>query len=802
MADIEAILSKLDLAQKVKLVAGESMWRTFPLEDAGVPVLKVSDGPNGVRGDGGVSAACFPVGICMASTWNTNLLQEIGSAIADEAISKDVQVVLGPTINIHRTPIGGRSFECYSEDPYLSGMLAAAFTDGVQEKGVGACLKHYVCNDSEFERHTISTEVDERTLREIYLRPFELAIKASNPWTVMASYNRINGVYACSNDELVNGVLKGEWAYDGLVMSDWFAAKETVPNALGGLDLEMPGPAAAWGDRLATAVANGEVPEAIIDDKVRRLLRVIDRTGRFEQPDERAELSVNKPDHQQLAYEAATEGMVLLKNSGVLPLDKSMLQKIAVIGPNAEDFRIMGGGSSSLKPHYIATPMTALQDKLTGTEIVSALGCATHKYIPEPARGLVSPGTDSNARGLFGQFFADDLDSEIIAERVIGPATIHIAGRASNAGAARFTGHYSVTESGSYEFGLLSTGQARMYIDDKLIIDNWDDTEPGEAFFTQATSERRATIGCAAGDQVALRIDFKVDPGQTFRALRYGILPPQKEDSIAEAVSLAESADAVILMVGTNDDWETEGNDRTTLALPGDQDRLIEAVLAVNPNTVVVNNSGSPISMPWLESAPAVVQSWFAGQEFGNALADILFGVVNPSGKLPVTFPRRLQDTPAYTSYPGEFGKVHYGEGIFVGYRWYASRDIEPLLPFGHGLSYTSFRYQDLAVSKLVDGVEVSFKLQNTGDRQGKEIAQVYVEAVDSPVAKPRIELKGFAKLDLAPGETQSVSVVLGQDAFAHWDVSLSDWLVPPGTYKIQVGSSSTDLRLSQIVEL
>ncbi|MFV2089896.1 MAG: glycoside hydrolase family 3 C-terminal domain-containing protein, partial [Pseudomonadales bacterium] len=636
MVDIDAALRKLTLEEKVTLVSGESLWRTFPIDGAAVPVLKVSDGPNGVRGDGGVSAASFPVGICMASTWNTDLLQRVGDAIAEEALSKDVQVVLGPTINIHRTPLGGRNFECYSEDPLLSGTLAAAFISGVQRKGVGACLKHYVCNDSEFERHTISVEVDERTLREIYLKPFEIAIKASHPWTIMAAYNRINGTYACSHDHLINQVLKGEWEYDGLVISDWFAAKETVANALGGLDLEMPGPTRVWGKALLEAVRSGDVAETLIDDKVMRLLRVIDRTHRFERPDEKPEQGVDKPEHRQTAYQAAAEGMVLLKNNGVLPLAGSGLKKLAVIGPNAAEFRIMGGGSSALKPHYIASIFDAIAEKMPGVEVVTAPGCTTHKFIPEPDSRLLSPEAGSGAHGLQAQFFEEKIGSSLVAERVIRSSTVHVGGLAAGAMSASLEGLYNVTESGEHEFGLLSTGKARLTVNDELLIDNWNATEPGEAFFTQATTEKRNRISLTAGEDTRLKIEFEVDPGNTFRAFRYGILPPQPEDAIADAVALAGSADAVMLMVGTNDDWETEGNDRVTLALPGAQDELIARVLAANEKAVVVNNSGSPVDMPWLTAAPAVIQSWFAGQESANALIDIVSGVVNPSGKLPI----------------------------------------------------------------------------------------------------------------------------------------------------------------------
>jgi beta-glucosidase len=798
MTDIEGLLSSLQLDEKVKLVAGESFWRTHPIESAGIPVLKVSDGPNGVRGDGGVAAASFPVGICMASTWNKTLIQQVGDAIADEANSKDVQVVLGPTINLHRTPLGGRNFECYSEDPFLSGMLASAFTDGIQAKGVGACLKHFVCNDSEFERHTISVEIDQRTLREVYLRPFEIAIERSRPWTVMASYNRINGVYACSHDELVNNVLKKEWGFDGLVISDWFAAKETVANALGGLDLEMPGPAVAWGDELLKAAQRGDVPESVIDDKVRRLLRLLQRSGRFEDPLEKAELGVDQCEHRKIAYQAAVEGMVLLKNEQVLPLKKADLNKLAVIGPNTKSFRIMGGGSSSLRPHYVKSPLDVLQETLATTQVRTAIGCTTHKFIPEPERHLLSPAVGSNAKGLRGEFYQGDIGSQVIGERVIAAATIHIGGKMAAAQSAQFEGFYEALESGAYEFGLLSTGQARMYVDDKLVIDNWQGTEPGEAFFMQATSEKTAKVSLRAGSTVSIKIEFKVDASKTFKALRYGVLAPQSEDSIADAVDLARDSDAVVLMVGTNDDWETEGNDRETLSLPGQQDELIRRVLDVNSNTVIVNNSGAPITMPWFDQAPAVIQSWFAGQEFGNALTDILLGTANPSGKLPITFPRRLEDTPAFTNYPGEFGRVHYGEGLFVGYRWYESRDILPLVPFGHGLSYTTFEYSDLKLSET----EVNLQLANTGEHTGLETVQVYIEAINPRVSKPKIELRGFEKIQLQPNESKSVIVQLDTRAFEYWNELNSAWEVLAGEYAVHVGSSSRDIRLLGNIEI
>lgn len=794
---VDEKLKLLSLAEKVKLISGESMWRTFPVERVGIPVLKVSDGPNGVRGDGGKAAACFPVGICMASTWNTALIEQVGADVADEARSKDVQVVLGPTINIHRTPLAGRNFECYSEDPYLSGLLAAAFTIGLQNKGVGACLKHFVCNDSEFERHTISVEVDERTLREIYLRPFEIAIKKSRPWTLMAAYNRINGIYACSHHYLINEVLKSEWGFEGLVISDWFAAKETVENATGGLDLEMPGPAVAWGQPLLDSLNRGEIDEQVVDDKVSRLLKVLDWTGRFDQPDEKSENAIDQQQHRDTAYQAAAEGMVLLKNAGLLPLQAGQISKLALIGPNTHSFRIMGGGSSAVRPHYISTPMEALAERLPRTELVSLPGCLTHKFIPEPPRQWLSPvaGDAGSVAGLLGRFYADIQCEELILERAIGASTVHAK---DNIRAVVLEGWFSCENTGVHTFGLLSTGKARLYVDEQLLIDNWRHVLPGEAFFSQGSAEQRAQLDMRQGQTVRFKIEYEPDPDKNFKAVRYGILGPQPVDGIGDAADLARDADAVLLMVGTNDDWETEGNDRLSLALPGDQDELISKVLEANPNTIVVNNSGSPISMPWLADAPAVIQTWFAGQEFGNALADILFGEVNPSGKLPITFPAALEDTPAFTNYPGEFGKVHYGEGLYVGYRWYSSRSIEPLFCFGHGLSYTSFEYSRLRiVAQSVDGsVTIEFDLQNSGERLGKEIAQVYLQALQSSVAKPKLQLACFAKLSLQPGEKRRLRLELEAETFAHWDVQTGNWQREAGAYLVHVGASSNDLRL------
>ena len=804
-SSITELLEQLTLDQKVALVTGASLWRTNPIPELGIPVLKVSDGPNGVRGDGGASAASFPVGICMGATWNPDLIKTLGVAIAEEAKTKDVQVVLGPTINLHRTPLGGRNFECYAEDPILSGELAAAFTEGVQSQGVGACLKHFVCNDSEFERHTISVEVDEQTLREVYLLPFQIAIEQSSPWTIMSAYNRVNGVYACSHDELLNQVLKKEWGFEGLVISDWFAAKETLENALGGLDLEMPGPSKVWGDALREAVTDDLVPVSVLDDKVRRLLRVLQWSGRFDAPTEVPERSVDIAEHRAVAYQTAVEGMVLLKNEGVLPLARSSIQKLAVIGPNVRHFRVMGGGSSSLKPHYISAPLAALHERYPGMDVSAQTGCPTFKYIPEPERDLLTPAVEADetfddaARGLRVQFYADFERTQLIRQRIISQSTVHASLLAGAATAMTLDGEYLCATAGDYTFGLLSTGRARMWVDDDAIIDNWTSPEPGEAFFMQGSSEVRATRFFEAGQRVRVFIEYEVSTDTMFKGLRYGILEPQFLDPISEAVTLASASDACILMVGTNDDWETEGNDRETLCLPGAQDELIAKVLAVNPNTVVVNNSGAPISMPWVDQAPAILQCWFPGQEFGRALMDLLFGEVSPSGRLPLTFPKRIEDVPAYAHYPGNNGQVRYEEGLNIGYRGFFAGKTEPLFAFGHGLSYTEFEYSEVhaELNAAEAVVFVTLSVTNTGMVTGQEVVQAYLCFPDSLVNRPAISLAGFTKVTIAPGSVARVTLSLPLARFKYWDTSSKTFELEAGACTIEVGSSARDLKLS-----
>ncbi|MEZ5559928.1 MAG: glycoside hydrolase family 3 C-terminal domain-containing protein [Pseudomonadales bacterium] len=800
--DIDALLQAMSLEEKVSLLAGRSFWITTAVPRLGVPAIKVTDGPNGARGDGvsGATAASLPVGSALGSTWNLALVREVGRVLGEEALTKNAQVLLGPTINLHRTPLGGRNFECYSEDPYLSGLLACAFIDGVQSTGVGACPKHFVANDSEYQRHSISSEVDERTLRELYLTPFELAVTRARPWSLMSSYNRINGTFASSHRALLRDLLKDQWGFDGVVVSDWGAALETEANLNGGLDLEMPGPTRTRGQALVEAVRGGRVAQADVDDSVRRMLRLIARSGRFDAPDPVPEAAVDRPEHRAVARRAAAEGMVLIRNEGLLPLDPARVGNLAVIGPNARNGQIQGGGSSAVFPHYQVMPLEGLRRAGNWT-VQHSPGCFNHKYLPLPAPGRLTCDGEPGCRLRLFPEGSDIAALERMVELTFNPMgglplNMIGAGRVGPAFTATLEAEFVPEVSGSHQFGLMSSGLTRLFIDDVEVIDNWTAQERGDAFFGWGSSERRAAIDAEAGRSYRFRIEFQSAPDVLVSGVRYGILPPHTDDMIEQAARTAAAADAAVLVVGSNADWETEGNDRRDMSLPGDQLALIDAVLSANPNTLIVVNTGAAVDMPWLQRAPAVLQAWLPGQEFGNALADVITGRVNPSGRMPTTVPLRLQDTPAYTSYPGEAGRVLYGERLFMGYRWYDARDLPVRVPFGHGLSYTQFDYSDLEISGDLTSVTVRVAVRNVGRLAGQEVVQLYLRATDAPVQRPEQELRAFAKPSLAPGERTTVQFTLTPRDFAYWDVTRGDWLAAAGNYEIRVGASSRDIRL------
>ena len=810
MDRIESLIGKLTLEEKVSILSGSSAWHTTAVPRLNIPRIKMTDGPIGARGDSvsGATSACFPSASCLSSSWDTENIENIARAIGIEAKSKDADVLLGPTINLHRHPLGGRHFECYSEDPVLTGELASSYVQGVQSVRVSACLKHFIGNDTEYQRHFVSSNIDERTLRELYLLPFEMGVKAGS-LSVMSAYNQLNNIFCSSHDEMLNKVLKDEWNFPGYVVSDWGAAQDTIGNANGGLDCEMPGPARSWGENLVKAVNKGKVEEEVVDDKVRRILRVAEFTGRLDKPEEKPEESNNLEEDRILIRQSGSEGMVLLKNDGVLPLKPQEIKTIAVIGPNALKGQYMGGGSASLNPHYVVHPLEGIEAALGDEKQVNyAKGCHTHKFLPAIPSNLFKENDGFQVDFYDGQEFdGKPIETKILKGNkfwAMGGFGLDIVSQSKRPSlSVRFTGELQPEFSGEYDFEIFSIGPSRLSINGETQIDNWTSQDPGDAFFGMGSAPKRKTISFEEGKTYLLEVEYKWEG--RFPAVQIGMQAPDQFDLMEEAKSIAKEADAVILIVGTNSDWETEGNDRSNLDLPSNQDELIEEVCKLNKNTVVVLNTGSPCLMPWVEEAGSILQCWFPGQEFGNSLSDIIFGKINPSGKLPTTFPKSIEDTPAYATYPGKDLQMDYEEGLYIGYRWYDEEEIDPLFPFGHGLSYTSFDYSNLRAIPPKGNASVAafeFEISNTGDVAGKEVIQGYVNVPDSKIDRPRKELKKFTKIYLEAGETQKVKFELSERELSFWNVDLHAWQVEPAEYIFEIGASANDIRGSASVWL
>lgn len=793
-ARVDELLDQLDVDERAALTAGRDSWRITGVPRLGIGDLKVTDGPTGARGDltTGARAVCFPVGSAIGATWDTELVAEIAAVLAEEAASKGAQVLLGPTVNIHRHPLAGRNFECYSEEPELTARLCVAFIRSLQAGGIGASLKHFVCNDSEFERHTISSEVDERTLREVYLRPFEAAVAAADPWTIMSAYNKVNGIQASEHRRLQVEILKEEWDWPGMILSDWYATHDTVRSGNGGLDLQMPGPPVQFGPALADAVRSGDVAAGELEDKARRVLRLYARTGKLDHPEEAEETSVDTPQRRALARRAAAAAAVLLTNDGILPVDPEC-GSVAVIGPNATPGRIQGGGSSEVTPHCQVSPLDALRDRL-GDRITFQRGVGLGLFAPPVDPGLLEGG------GFDEELFGDaELSGEPYRVQRVAEASLSFfsaavprLGRGSFS--ARWSSRFTPDQSGDWRFSLVASGTARVLLDGDVVV---EDTDPGPrlAIGIQSLTERASTVALEAGRTYDLVVELRTGDRGVLPHVRFGAEAPDPGAELERAVAAAADADLVVVVVGTSSDYETEGEDRAGFPLPGRQDELIARVAAANPDTVVVVNAGSPVPMPWVDQVRAVLWAWYPGQEFGNALADVLSGDVDAGGRLPTTFPRRIEDTPAFTNYPGEFGAVRYGEGLFVGHRWYDARAIEPLFPFGHGLSYATVEIGDVDAEVGADGaVVVAVRATNVGDRAGSEVVQVYVEPPSGPVARPVRQLAGFAKVRLEPGESRSLTIPLPPRSLAFWDPVATAWQVADGPHTLWIGRSSRDL--------
>ncbi len=795
-ARVEDLLGRLTLAEKISLMGGGSSFATEPIPRLGVPALRVSDGPNGVRSNDDEAATVFPTGSALAATWNPAVLQSVGGAIGREALAMHVQMMLGPDVNIQRVPLAGRDFEDYSEDPFLAGTLGVAYVKGLQSEGVGATVKHFVGNEQELDRMRVSSNVDERTLREIYLLPFEMIVKEAHPWAIMISYNRVNGTYVTESRRLIRDVLEREWGFEGLVMSDWGAVHSTIAAASAGVDLEMPGPPSYFGARLAQAVSNWQVDESAVDDAARRVLRTVILSGVLDgKPRPPGELLSER--NRATALLAAREAITLLENrGGLLPLERSRIHTLAVIGPNADVPLYEGGGSASVTPSRILTPLMSLR-RLAGRsmKVVYAQGVDNDPVPPPADARLLSPTASRAAQGLeFSYYDSADFQGRPVRSGVATYFDETILASKLTQMSARWEGYFWPPKDGQYEFSLSQIGRATLYVDGRAIIGAGRGTAlPARVDFGGGLQV--ATVALRGGRHYRIRVDY-VSPPIAFHSLHLGIRVPP--GTIEEAVQAARSADAAVVFVGAAPSAETEGRDRQSLQLEGRQNELVEAVLAANPHTVIVLNTGSPRLLPWADVAPAIIEGWLGGEEEPDAIAQILFGEVNPSGKLPFTFPRRIEDTPTYLYYPAE-RDADYGEGVFVGYRYYDKRGIEPLFPFGHGLSYTTFEYGNLRVpARVTSGgpFEVSVDVRNTGRRAGEETVQLYVgDEATAAVAQPVKELKGFRKVSLAPGETQTVTFTLSPRDLSYYDVHRPGWTSTPGTYRILIGSSSRDIR-------
>lgn len=786
------LIGQLTLEEKVSLLAGEDHWHTPPVERIGLPRFKMSDGPIGVRGarnPGGPRSACFPCGTALAATWDVGVVEEVGEHLGLEAKAKGTHLLLGPTVNIHRHPLAGRNFECYSEDPLLTAQTAIAYINGVQSTGVGACIKHFVANDSEFERFTISSEVPERALREIYLRPFEVALEESRPVAVMGAYNKVRGTWCCEHAWLLTTVLREEWGYNGLLVSDWWATHTTTEAMVAGLDVEMPGPPLFRGEKLAGAVREGGVSDGVVDGAVGRLLLAMERTGALAAPvvDEGES---DTPERRRSTRRAAAASMVLLKNDSVdgqplLPLALGDVRRVAVLGHNADAVTILGGGSAAVSPYEVVSPLEALRERLDGVEVVYERGAIATRYPPLLDMRHFTSTVGQSALALEYRSTEGERELALAARRAQFDMSTHPFG-GEGEWTARISGSFVAPEDGDYRFQVAAGGGVRASIGSEVIADSW---EPDRGRHERVVSMR-------AGDARELVVDFRPFPEGRGSGVEIRCERLPDDDRLERAVAAASSADICIVVVGTNADTETEGRDRRSMDLPGEQDELVSRVVATNPRTIVVLNAGSPVAMPWVGAVPAVLQMWFPGMEAGNALCDVLTGKEDTQGRLPTTFPKRLEDTPAFTNYPGENGEVHYEEDIFVGYRWYEAKGIEPLFPFGHGLSYTRFEYGGLSVASQDDGtVAVEVLVTNSGQRDGAEIVQLYVGDRTGAGDRPPKELRGFKKLDLAVGATTRARFMLDASAFSRWDADANAWVEVPGDYEILVGSSSTDIR-------
>ncbi|KAL1407898.1 hypothetical protein Q8F55_007334 [Vanrija albida] len=827
-ASIPDLVAQLTSDEKTELLSGKDSWQTRDIPRLNIPSIKVTDGPCGARGASFVKrtpAVILPCETAVASTFSRKVATSVGSLLAEEAKARQATCLLAPGINTPRSPLGGRTFEYYSEDTTLAGHLAAAVVNGLQASGVSATIKHFVANDQEDGRQGYDAIIDPRTLREVYLRPFQIVQRLASPWAYMPSYNKLNGIHCSEDPWLLRDLLRTEWGYNGLVMSDWGGTYSTVESLNAGLDIEMPGPG-AWRTKqlVGLSVACFKLDPRTIDDRVEAVLRWVQKLARLNEdivynpvPAERTRFETQDQDAKR-ARAMASEGIVLLKNDGALPLPPTQ-QKIAVIGPCGKSGYLTGGGSAQLEPAWTSSPLSGLQDNRPSpnVEIEYAAGCINHCFLPV---------LDENFTCTDGKAGFDLLYYPLVDGAVAPKPLYHDRHHYSDMLYGDWTpgpgllpdyvtelrAVFTAPTSGEYELGVCCVGTAILYVDGNVLLDMTMPLPRGKIFFGNGTDEHRVSMRVEAGQTYDIRLvnDTRRPTSgvnsqtQIFNAFRLGAsLKISDDELLAEAEALASRTDIAVVCVGLGPEWESESNDRQVLSLTSRQDELVARVAKVAKKTVVVVQAGSAISMPWLDSVDAVVYAWYSGNEGGNAIADVIYGAYNPSGRLPITFPKREIDIPAALNFHNARTQVMYGEGVWVGYKHYNARGIEPLFPFGHGLSYTDFEYSGLEVATVDADPErwrltVSLVVTNTGSVKGDHSVHVYL--APPPVAPlgllhPEHSLQGFTKeYDVAPGEARAVQLTLDKYAVSHWDEKWKTWRAEPGEWRVIVGRTAQEM--------
>ncbi|MCM1066236.1 MAG: glycoside hydrolase family 3 C-terminal domain-containing protein [Muribaculaceae bacterium] len=797
---VEDLLGRMTLEEKIDYIGGYNDFYIRAIPRLDVPEIKLTDGPVGTHKDGRSTA--YPAGVLSAATWNRDLVYSLGRELGRDSRARGVHILLGPGVNILRAPMCGRNFEYFTEDPYLNAETACAYVRGVQDQGVVATLKHFAANNQEWDRNNVSSDIDERTLHEIYFPAFKAAIQKAGAGSVMDSYNPVNGVHATQNSYLNNRVLREMWGFDGVVMSDWSATYDAVEAANGGLDLEMPRGKWMNTKNLLPAIAEGKVSESTIDEKVRRILSLMFTNGFYDRPQLDSSVPMDNPAGAAVALNLAREGIVLLKNEGGLLPVKPSVKRIALIGPNAASY-ISGGGSSYTFPFHSVSLLEGLRTLADGSdiEIVYSPGLPT---LPETvAQSVFYTAPGSSERGLKGEYYNNvklqgSPEYTRIDTIVNIPNGYHIAaerrGLPYDHSSMRWTGVVRPEKTARYRFVVRGFDGFRLKVDGEQVINEWRN---------QGITLKEVVLPLEAGKEYPVELEY-------FAAVHpVDISFGWREDRMLfdEAAELAASADIALVSIGFNESLERESNDRP-FELPEHQDSLVSRVLAANPNTAVLMNAGSNVDMSrWVDSVPALLYLWYPGQEGGTAAAEIIFGKVNPSGKLPVTFEKRWEDNPAYEWYYDADGdkRVTYGEGLMVGYRHYDTNGVEPRFAFGFGKSYTTFAYSDLKVKRQGKGEPnfcVSFKVKNTGSRPGMETAQIYIRPIDAKVVRPYKELKAYDKKMIAPGKSELYEVTLSPEAFSYFKPELQDFGYDSGEYEILVGSSSDNILLRAKVKI